>query len=100
MTCIIDGSHMRATDLQYLIIREALARTTLKLDREDREVYERAAHDFYATISDLSLDDLTALDFLMDTALEALDDETEGVWWVDESALWHVSQEERESDYV
>lgn len=84
--CIIDGSHMRATDLQYLVIREAIVRG-LTLDPEDFAVYERAAADYSENVSGLSVDDVEALDDIEDYALDALN-EWGGTWWVEDSCLW------------
>ena len=86
ITCIIDGSHMRATDLQYLVIREAVARG-LTLDPEDFAVYERAAADYSENVSELSDDDFEVLDDIEDYALDALN-EWGGLWWVADSCLW------------
>lgn len=87
MTCIIDGSHMRSTDLQYLIIREAINRAGLKLDTDDFAVYERAARDFPNNVSELADTDVEALGWIEDYALDALND-WGGTWWIDESCLW------------
>lgn len=85
--CIIEGSHMRATDLQYLIIREAIARGVLTLDPEDFAVYERAAADYSENVSGLSDDDVEALGWIEDYAMDALN-EWGGTWWVENSCLW------------
>lgn len=85
-TCILDGSQLRPTDLQYLIIREGLKRG-LTLDPEDYAVYQRAADDYCELVSGLSDDDVEALGWIEDYALDALN-EWGGSWWVENSCLW------------
>lgn len=87
MTLMIDGSHMRATDLQYLVIREGINRAGLKLDAEDFAIYERAAADYPENVSGLSDDDVEALRYIEDYAIDALCD-WGGEWWIEDSCLW------------
>lgn len=89
MMLMIDGSHMRASDLDYLVIREAIVQG-MTLDADDFATYERGARDYPENMSGLSDDDVEALREIAEQALTYMSDRSGGAayWYVEESCLW------------
>lgn len=89
--CLIDGSHMRPTDLDYLIVRYAVWKG-MTLDPEEWGIYERGADDYPLEVSGLSYDDREGLQWLSESAVTWLNDnlaEDDMMFDVYESSLFY-----------
>lgn len=87
---MIDGSHMRASDLDYLIIREAMSMHGLRLGDEDLALYEKAARDYSESVSGLAAYECEALRELSEEAMTYMSDRSGGfaAYYVEDSCLW------------
>lgn len=89
---LIDGSHMRTSDLDYLIIREAVLSHGFgaEMSREDWRVYEAAACDYPENVSGLTPDECEALQWLSEAAMTHMSDWSGGfaAYFIEDSCLW------------
>lgn len=92
--CIIDGSHMRASDLDFLIVRYAQAevpefRARFDRVRWARELLERKEADYFEVMGALTGEDAEELRYLADKAESMLNDHAvERVYWIEDSCLY------------
>lgn len=97
---MIDGSHMRASDLDYLIIRLAILDHSFAahMGSDDWRIYEEAARDFPENVSGLTPDQTESLRWLSEVAMAHMSEHSGGYanYYVDDSCLWVVFDEPTE----